>query len=76
MTVTKMPRCIEVEPAPSAFDRCTFCPAERSRDDYGSVYVLRLIRETDDKSTFYEFMACGNHLDRLAADLFQVVLER
>lgn len=79
MTVTKMPRAIEVEPGLAA-DRCNFCPAERSREDAvyrdSTVYVLRLIRETEDKPEFYEFRACGDHLDRLAVELFQVALER
>lgn len=53
---------------------CSFCPADHR--DSGEVYVLSLIRETQEKSLFYEFRACARHLDRLASDLFRVSLER
>lgn len=54
--------------------RCSFCTAESPRDPH--VFVLTLTREAEDKQAFYEFRACGRHLDRLASDLFRVSLER
>jgi hypothetical protein len=74
MTVTnRTPRAVSIETGDDA-DRCNFCTAESPRDDH--VFGLRLIRETEDKPQFYEFRACGRHLDRLASDLFHVSLER